>query len=59
MDTKLKKFSRSSTVKGLLLIMYIACFAAIGVITGFAPAYGYMRNIVGFDAMLADNLEDT
>lgn len=59
MDTKSKRFSRSGTVKGLLLIMYIACFAAIGVITGFAPAYDYMRNIMGFDAMLADNVEDT
>lgn len=59
MDTKLRKFSRSGTVKGLLLIMYIACFAAIGIITGFAPARGYMHNIIGFDAMLTDNLENT
>ncbi|MDE6030126.1 MAG: hypothetical protein K2G32_00705, partial [Oscillospiraceae bacterium] len=55
----MRKFSRSGAVKGLLLIMYIACFAAIGIITGFAPARGYMHNIIGFDAMLTDNVEST
>ncbi|MDE7195348.1 MAG: HAMP domain-containing histidine kinase, partial [Oscillospiraceae bacterium] len=39
--------------------MYIACFAAIGIITGFAPAHGYMRNAMGFDAMLTDNVVKT
>lgn len=60
MDTKSKKFSRTRGVKALLLIMYIACFAAVGVITGFVPAHGYMyHDINGFDAMFADNVENT
>ena len=60
MDTKSRKFSRTCGVKALLLIMYIACFAAVGVITGFVPANGYMNySINGFDAMFADNVENT
>lgn len=60
MDTKSRKFSRTRGVKALLLIMYIACFAAIGAITGFVPAYGYMDyGVNGFNAMFADSAENT
>ena len=41
MDTKWRKFSRSRAVKAALVVLYIACFALVGVIMGYAPANGY------------------
>ncbi len=56
MATKLKRFSRSKAVKTLLVILFIGCFAAAGVIAGYLPAYGYMDgNIYIGDALMADN----
>lgn len=60
MDTKSRKFSRTRGVKALLLIMYIACFTAAGIITGFVPAYGYLnRDVNGFEAMFSDSAENS
>lgn len=56
MATRLKKFSRSKAVKTLLVVLFIGCFAAAGVIAGYLPAYGYMDgNIYIADALMADN----
>ena len=56
MATKLKRFSRSKAVKTLLVILFLGCFAAAGVIAGYLPAYGYMDgNIYIADVLLADN----
>lgn len=40
----------------LLVLLYIACFAAVGTIGAYLPAYGYMDgNIYIMDALLADD----
>lgn len=55
MATKWKSFSKSKGVKALLIIAYLICFCAIGIITGFAPANGYLDNGTMFDTLFADN----
>ncbi len=56
MATKLKKFSRSRGIKLLLVLLYIACFASMGAIVGYLPAYGYMDgNIYIADAVMSDS----
>ncbi len=56
MATRSKKFSRSRGIKVLLVLLYVACFAAVGAIAAYLPAYGYMDgNIYIMDALLADN----
>lgn len=56
MATRSKKFSRSRGVKVLLVLLYVACFAAVGAIAAYLPAFGYMDgNIYIMDALLADN----
>ncbi len=44
MDTKWRKFSRSRGIKALLALIVLGAAAAIGVITGYMPASGYLRN---------------
>ncbi len=66
MDTKWRRFSRSRAVKVLLVILYIVCFGAAGMIWGYAPAYGYARGYnysvednYGMDAILADDFKNS
>ncbi len=57
MDTKWRRFSRSRWVKLSLALLYIACFAAMGIIWAFAPAMGYLTNGGAnmWDALMADD----
>ncbi len=60
MATKLKKFSRSRGIKLLLVLLYIACFASMGAIAGYLPAYGYMDgNIYIADSVMSDSYLDS
>lgn len=61
MDTKLKRFSRSRGVKAALVILYIICFAAMGAVTGYIPAYRYGDGgaYEVLDIMFCDSFEDT
>lgn len=55
MDTKWKSLKKSKGVKALLIIAYLICFCAMGIITGFAPANGYLKNGTALDTLFADN----
>ncbi|MGN0649807.1 MAG: sensor histidine kinase [Oscillospiraceae bacterium] len=55
MATKWKNFRKSKSLKALLIIAYLICFCAIGIITGFAPANGYPDKGTMFDTLFADN----
>ncbi len=56
MATKSKKFSRSRGVKVLLVLLYIICFASMGAIAGYLPAYGYMDgNCYIADSVMSDS----
>lgn len=57
MDTKSKKYSRSRAVKAIMLIIYIICFGAMGIITSYLPVNGYFNNSIG--AILCNEFEDT
>lgn len=43
MATKLKKFSRTKGIKGLLALIVLAAAAAIGAVTGYIPASNYIN----------------
>lgn len=57
MDTKWRRFSRSRAVRVLLVLLYIACFFAVGAITGYAPAYGYNSDDYAYcvESLFADS----
>lgn len=61
MDTKSKKFSRSRAVKVLLVVLYIVCFGAAGIIAGFSPAFRYTDNGMSnvLNIMFCDSFENT
>ena len=60
MDTRLKSIKSSRIYKAVLALMFIACWAALGAVTGFAGAFGYMYpNFSGVEALLIDNAADS
>ncbi len=58
MDTKLKK-TRSKVFKTFLVILYIAAFAAMGVVTGYVPAYYNVDYGTWLEAAVSDNFENS
>lgn len=54
MATKWKELSNNRLLKNLLILAYLACFCAMGIITGFAPANGYL-NSRAMNTLFADN----
>ena len=60
MDTKLKSIKLSRAYKAALAVMFIACWVTLGIVTGFAGAYGYMfPNYAGVEALLIDSPADS
>ncbi len=60
MATKWKKFKTDRAVKAVAVILYIVCFAAVGIIASYTSAFGYVRasepyGSYGIDALLADD----
>ncbi len=58
MDTKLKK-TRGKTFKTFMVILYIGVFAAMGIVTGFVPAFYNVRYDTWIDAVLCDSFENS
>ena len=60
MDTKSKSIKSSRAYKALLAVLFIVCWGTLGIVTGFAGAYGYMYpNFGGIEALLIDNAADS
>ncbi len=59
MDTKWRRFKSTRRVKIALAVMIIACFAAMGVIWAFVPAFGYLgypnSGSYLWDSLMADD----
>ena len=60
MDTKSKSIKSSRAYKALLAVLFIVCWGTLGIVTGFAGAYGYMYpNFGGVEALLIDSADDS
>lgn len=62
MDTKWRRFSRSRAVKVLLVVLYMICFGAAGIVWGYTVAYDYVslsHKTYGFDALLSDDFRNS
>lgn len=60
MDTKLKSIKASAVFKTIIVVLFFAVCVIIGVVTGFAGAYGYMADdYSGIEALLVDSPADT
>ncbi|MGN0700940.1 MAG: histidine kinase dimerization/phospho-acceptor domain-containing protein, partial [Oscillospiraceae bacterium] len=56
MDTKSKNSKRR--LAAFFLVLAIICFGAVGVITGYIPANGYLKNMTGPRAMITTSVCD-
>ena len=60
MDTKSKSIKSSRAYKALLAVLFIVCWGTLGIVTGFAGAYGYMYpRYNGIEALLIDSADDS
>ncbi len=58
MDTKLKK-TRGKAFKKFLVILYIGVFAAMGIVTGYVPAYYNVSYGTWAEAAVTDSFENS